>query len=95
MAASLVHFPSLLRLLSVRRRDKYADLTKLSAGFTLEFLSEMSLTLGADQVLVHPSTVIDNVKHHYLEFLRERNLTGLYDFLCTFINSLAVRHTMR
>ena len=55
----------------------------------------MSLTLGADQVVVHPSTVIDNVKHHYLEFLRERNLTGLYDFLCTFINSLAVRHTMR
>ena len=66
-------------------------LTLVSAGFTLQFLTEMGATLGPEQVVMHPSTVKEEIKHHYLEFLRERGLVGLYEFLCTFITTLAVR----
>lgn len=51
----------------------------------------MGATLGPEQVVMHPSTVKEEIKHHYLEFLRERGLVGLYEFLCTFITTLAVR----
>lgn len=65
-------------------------ISSLAAGLTSQFLIEMKRSL--EEEFAHPREVKGEHKNRYLEFLRDRNLHGLFEFLSTFINALATRY---
>lgn len=61
-----------------------------------EYLTRMQLQMQKTQpslaaVQVRPDAIRDAMRTHYIEFLRERGLHGLYEFLYTFIQVLIDR----
>ncbi|ELR18119.1 uncharacterized protein ACA1_368200 [Acanthamoeba castellanii str. Neff] len=62
------------------------------SNFALEYMRAVEQqSEGPSRIPLHPDMIKEVHKFHYVEFLKERGLDGLYEFLCTFVASLRQR----